>query len=292
MAKTSSIFASISPDLDINEATDGLVSAMKAFKIEADDALDGVASKINVIGNTQAVSNSNIVDFLTRSSSAMAEANNTLDETIALGTAITEITRDAANAGQVMKTMSMRIRGYDEDTEELSEDVMELTGKIADLTKTASKPSGISLFTDSSKTEYKSTVQILKEISEIYDELSDKQQAQLLEVLGGKRGGQAVAAALNNFDTVESSLKSMQNSAGNAMKEMETIEQSLEYRLNTLKETAVGTFQEMLSQDDAKRIIDFLTVLLELLGSVTGELGLFGTAIVGVEIAAFIKNFD
>lgn len=292
MAKTSSIFTSISPDLDINEATDGLVSAMKAFKIEADDALDGVASKINIIGNTQAVSNGNIVDFLTRSSSAMAEANNTLDETIALGTAITEITRDAANAGQVMKTASMRIRGYDEDTEELSEDVMELTGKIADLTKTASKPSGISLFTDSAKTQYKSTVQILREISEIYDELTDKQQAQLLEALGGKRGGQAIAAALNNWDAVESSLESMQHSAGNAMKEMETIEQSLEYRLNALKETAVGTFQNMLSQKDAAIIFEFLTGLLNVIDSLTSSLGLFGTAIVGIEIAAFIKNFD
>lgn len=50
MAKTSSIFEAISPDLDMNESTDGLVSAMKAFKIEADDALDGIASKINAIG--------------------------------------------------------------------------------------------------------------------------------------------------------------------------------------------------------------------------------------------------
>lgn len=87
MAQTSSIFASISPGVDIEKATDGLVSAMKAFNIEADDALDGVASKINAIGNSQAVSNENIVDFLTRSSSAMKEANNTLEETIALGTA-------------------------------------------------------------------------------------------------------------------------------------------------------------------------------------------------------------
>lgn len=79
-------------------------SEYKRYKIEANDALDGVASKINIIGNTQAVSNEDIVEFLTRSSSAMAEANSTLDETIALGTAITEITRDAANAGQVMKT--------------------------------------------------------------------------------------------------------------------------------------------------------------------------------------------
>lgn len=50
--------------------------------------------------NSQAVSNNDIVEFLTRSSSAMKEANNTLDETIALGTAATEITRDASSVGK------------------------------------------------------------------------------------------------------------------------------------------------------------------------------------------------
>lgn len=178
MAKTSSIFASISPGMDIEQATDGLVSAMKSFGITADEALDSIVSRINIIGNTQAVSNADIVNFLTRSSAAMAEANSSLEDTIALGTAITEITRDAQNAGQVMKTMSMRIRGIDEDTEEYSEDVAQLTGKIADLTKTAKTPGGISLFTDSTKSTYKSTVQILREISEIYDDLTDKQQAE------------------------------------------------------------------------------------------------------------------
>lgn len=107
----------------------------------------------------------------------MAEANSSLEDTIALGTAITEITRDAQNAGQVMKTMSMRIRGIDEETEEYSGEVAELTGKIADLTKTAQHPMGISLFTDESKTTYKSPVQILREISQIYDEMTDKDQA-------------------------------------------------------------------------------------------------------------------
>lgn len=66
---------------------------------------------------------------------------------------------------------------YDEETEELSEDLENISGTIADLTKTASNPGGISLFTDAAKTEYKSTYQILEEISEIYDELTDKQQA-------------------------------------------------------------------------------------------------------------------
>lgn len=86
----------------------------------------------------------------------------------------------------------MRIRGYDEETESYSNDVEVLSGKVADLTKTASTPGGLSLFTDETKTEYKSTYQLLDEISQIYDQLTDKQQAGLLEVLAGKRQGQRV----------------------------------------------------------------------------------------------------
>lgn len=292
MAKVSSIFSSISPDIDIEKATDGLVSAMKAFNIEADDALDGIASKINAIGNSQAVSNGDIVEFLTRSSSAMKEANNTLEETIALGTAATEITRDAASVGNALKTVSMRIRGYDEETGEFIDGVAELEGDIADLTKSAEHPLGVSLFKDDAKTEFKSTTELLRDISDVYDELTDKQQADLLEKLAGKRQGQIVAAILNNFSAVENSLETMTNSAGSAMNEMNIIEQSLEFKLNALKETAVGVFQNLFQTDEMGAVIDILTDLLEIFDSLTENLGLFGTALVGIGITAFIKNFD
>lgn len=292
MAETSSIFASISPGMDISMATDGLVSAMKAFDIEAEDALDGIASKINAIGNTQAVDNQDIVNVLTRSSAAMKEANNTLEETIALGTAATEITRDAEGVGNALKTISMRIRGYDEETEEYVGGIEELSGEIADLTKTASKPGGISLFTDDSKTEFKSTTELLRDISEIYDELTDKQQAGLLEALAGKRQGQVIAAILNNFQTVEESLVTMTESAGGAMREMEIIEESLEFKLNALKETATGVFQNLFAKEDMIVVIELLTKLMEVLDFLTEKLGLFGTALTGIAIYAFVKNFD
>ena len=188
MAKYSSMFASISPGMDVDTATDGLVSIMKAFDIgnnNPDDVLDGIMSKVNIIGNTAATSNAEIVNMLSKSSSAMKEANNTLEETIALETAAVEITRDDDSVGTAFKTLSMRIRGYDEETESYTNNVEELSGKIADLTKTASTPGGISLFTDASKTEFKSTYQLLSEISKVYDQLSDKNQAQLLEALAG-----------------------------------------------------------------------------------------------------------
>lgn len=54
--------------------------------------------------NTAATSNEEIVQMLQRSSSSMAEANNSLEETIALETAAVEITRDAASVGTAYKT--------------------------------------------------------------------------------------------------------------------------------------------------------------------------------------------
>ena len=197
MAELSSQFAKISPGTSVEDATDYLVSTMKAFDIDVTKVESDIMDSINRIGNTMATSNQEVGEMLKRSSAAMAAANNSLAETIALESAAVQITRNAETTGTAFRTISMRIRGYDEETEELLEDYEELKGAIADLTKTAKTPGGISLFTDESKTEFKSTYQLLKEIAEIYHDLTDKQQAQLLEKLAGKRGGQVLAGKRN-----------------------------------------------------------------------------------------------
>lgn len=111
MSKLSAQFAAISPGMSVDEATTGLVSTMKAFGIETDNVLDGVMSKVNAVGNGFALTNADIVTGLQNSSSAMAVANNSLDETIALITAGTEIVQDASKVGNGLRTISMRIRG-------------------------------------------------------------------------------------------------------------------------------------------------------------------------------------
>ncbi len=103
MAKYSSWFKTISPGMSIEEAGDTLTSVMKAFKYDVQD-VEKIMSMINTVGNNFAVSNLDISEILTRSSSAMMEANNSLADTIALGTAATEITRDAASVGMYLPT--------------------------------------------------------------------------------------------------------------------------------------------------------------------------------------------
>ena len=291
MAKNSAIFKTISPGMDLNTATDGLVSMMKAFDIEANDVLDGIMSKVNIIGNKFATDNSSIVEAMTRSSAAMAAANNTLEETIALNTASIEITRNAETTATAWRTVSMRLRGYDESTEELSDDLKNITGDIADLTKTASNGGkGISLFTDESRQTYKSTYEIIKEISKIWNELSDKNQAELLEKLAGKRNSQVVAAAIQNFATAEKAMNEMANSQGNAMSEMEIAYESISYKINQFKESIVGLGQTIFEQDALKWLIDRGTDIIEGLDTIIEKFGVLPTVLGGTAIVNAFKN--
>ena len=73
----------------MEEATDGLVSVLKAFSKDktVENSLDGIISKVNAVGNNFAVTNSMIVESLKRDSAPLAVANNTMEEAIALATA-------------------------------------------------------------------------------------------------------------------------------------------------------------------------------------------------------------
>ena len=290
LAKNSAIFKAVSPGMDVSMATDGLVSIIKAFDIDVNDSMDGIISKVNAVGNAFAVSNKDIVEAMTRSSSAMASANNTFDETVALATAAIEITRDASSVGNGLKTLSMRIRGYDEETEEFSEDLANLTGEIADLTKVASNGNrGISLFEPGDPDTYRSTYDILKDIADIWDELTDKNRAQLLEALFGKRQAQIGSAILSNFEQASAAMKTMEASAGSADREMEKITNSLEYKLNALKETWVGVAQNLFQTDDLKVVVDALTAVSGVIDTLTDHLGLFGSVGLVTAIALIVK---
>lgn len=280
MAKLSSMFKLISPGMNIDDATSGLVSIMKAYDIDVDDVLDGIMSKVNIIGNNFALSNADIVAMLQDSVSAMAEGNNTLEETIALETAAFEIVQDQS-VGNGFKTVALRLRGINEETQELDETLSTIKSDLYDLT-------GISVMQD--EVTYKSTYQILKEISGVWDNLTDKAQAETLELMFGKLRSNIGASVIKNFSAAEKAMDDMANSAGNAEAEMSIMADSVSYKLNKLQETGTGIAQNLFDRDDMKNVLDFFNSLAEVLDFATDKLGLFGTIGIGTGIAASINN--
>lgn len=84
----------------------------------------------------------------------------------------------------------------------------------------------------------------------------------------------------------------MSTSAGDADREMDVVTNSLEYKINKLKETGTGIWQNIFPREDLGNVVDGATSVLNVVDSLTEHLGLFGTAAAALGTAAFIKNFS
>ena len=277
MAKLSSQFASISPGMDTDTAQQGLVSIMKAWDIDYTDVKSEIMDNINALGNGMAEDNQDIVEGMERSAAALAAVGTSYEDAFAMFSGIQEVLQNAEKSGTALRSLAMRVRGYDESTEELSDDLKNVTGDLINLTKTAEHTQGVSIFKDGSTTEFKDLTTYFGEIASIWDEMTQKQQNDYLQKAFGKNQAQAGAALIQNYKGVTKALDIMTDAAGSSDREMETIESSLEYKINALKETWVGTVQDIIDRGDVGTIVDGLTKVSEAIGFITGKLGLLGS---------------
>ena len=201
----------------------------------------------------------------------MAAANATFEETVALITAGQEIAQDSSKVGNALRTISMRIRGMNEETQELDGSLQTIGGDVYDLTN-----GKVSIMLDPET--YKSPYKILQEISHVWDELTDVQHAELAEKLFGKNRSNIGIAVIENFKQAEAAMDAMNNSAGAADNEMEIITNSLTYKLNALRETGTGIWQNLFQRDELGGVIDDLTALLTVIEKFTDQFGLLGVA--------------
>ena len=296
MAKLSSQFSLISPGMDTTTAQEGLVSIMKAWDIGYQDVKSQIMDNINALGNAMAEDNQDIVEGMERSAAALAAVGTSTKDAFALFSGIQEVLQNSEKSGTSLRSVALRLRSFDESTEEYSSDLANITGELADLTKTAEHAQGVSVFKPGSTTEFKNLVDYFREIADIWDEMSQKQQNDFLLKAFGRTQAQAGAALIQNFKGVEKALDVMDNAIGSSDKEMETAKQSITYKLNELKQTWVGTVQDIANRDDLGKIVDGLTDLSSAIGFVIDKLGLVGTVGLfggaGTGIFKFIKNFD
>lgn len=190
MAKLSSKFASISPGMDTDQAQEGMVSIMKAWQINPEDVEKEILDPINQLGNKFAESNDDIVEGMKRSAAALAAVGTDYKDAYSLFTGVQEVLQNSEVAGRALRSISMRIRGYDENSEDgfeqTDDELKNITGDLIDLTKTAQHAQGVSIFKEGSTTEFKSLVDYFGEIHDIWDEMSQKQQNDFIQKAFGK----------------------------------------------------------------------------------------------------------
>ena len=266
---------------DVNTSSSYLISTLQGFGLLADQAED-VVNKIDAVANTQPVTANDLGEILTRSSAAMSAANNTLEETIALGTAANAVIQDADTVGTTLKSLSMYLRAAKSDAKNAGIEVDGMANSVSELRSELKSLTGVDIMLDSKN--FKSTYQIMKELSQVWSGLSDVTQANVTEMIGGKRNANAVSAILNNFDVAESAMESAANSANVAWEENEKYLDSIQGRLARLDASFQALSQDVLSSDLVKTGVSFLTSIVKLLDQIVN---LTGALPLGLGIGAF-----
>lgn len=284
-------------DLDNATAVENLVTAYKGyqdqlmnmFNGDSTKAIEYVADIFDKLGNEYAVTAADVGSALTKCASAMEVAGNSIQETSAMATGITEVTQNADKAGSALKILSMRLRGTEaKDLEELGEDTDGLISNTGKLRDTIQDLSNVDIMTDNG--DFKSTYEIMDGIYEEWKEMRDTDKASLLETIAGKNRASEVAALLNNWEQVRSAMQAATDAEGTASAENEKYMQSLKGHLDTLTAAWQALSNSFLSSDFLSGALEGLTSFLSGLDAVINKVGVLPTLIGGITAALSVKN--
>ena len=183
LAESTAILLNVSEFEDATKASEALISTMQAFQYTADES-QHVVDVLNEIGNSYAISSDGIATALQDSASALMEGGNSLEQAVALVAAANKVVQDPNSVGSALRTISLRLRGTSvEVLEELGEETEGVVESTSKLQSKIEALSGVNILTDAGA--YKDTYTILYEIGQVWEEMSDMDQAALLELMAG-----------------------------------------------------------------------------------------------------------
>lgn len=287
LAKNATLFVNVGDGVDITEATEDMITAMKAFDIQAEDSIK-IVDDYNQIGNKYALSATDIGEAMKRSASALEVGNNSFEESIGLITAMNEIVQNSENTGNSLKVLSLRLRGAKAELEDMGEDTDGLCDSTSKLREQVKALSGVDIMEDDNT--FKSTAQQVKELGEAFVKLDDVSQAALLEIIAGKSRSNAVAALLKNYQQIDNVIADLDDAEGSALRENEAIVDSIDGRIKVLSATAEEFWQKFIDTDFVKNAVSLASDLLGLLTQIIDKFGTLPTIAAGIGAAFSFKN--
>lgn len=282
LAKAALIYKSVGDGIkDVDEASQSIISTMKAFGVEAENTMT-IVDEMNYTGNNFAISSAGIGDALIRSASALSAAGNTMEQSIALITAMNSTVQDTDKVGTTLKTLTMYLRAAKTEAESAGEATDGMASSVSKLRDDilALTDNKVDIMLDSEN--FKSTYQIMQEISDVWNDIADVDQANLLELLGGKRNSDAVVSLIKNFQTAKDVMDGLGQSAGSADRELATFKDSIEGRMTDLRTSFQKLSSTVVNSDLIKNVVSGGDSILQVLNKITQTIGTLPGIVTGI----------
>lgn len=294
LSDATTLLQKVGDNMTQSSSSQGIISTIKGFEMQADE-VNKIVDVVNQVANTQPIDTSGLFEGLERSASSMNAANNTFEQTVSLITAANSVVQDPSSVGTALKTISMRVRGASTELLEAGLDADGMAESVAKLREEVKALSGVDIMINDNT--FKSTYEILDELSVKWKDLTDIQQASVTELIAGKRNGNIVSSLMSNFQIARDSLNTALNdSTGSAERELENWNKGIEASLSRFKaqfqELSTTTFDSGL----LKGIVDTGTDAIGILESLIDNFGILQTVISGIALGkgafTFVESFD
>ena len=294
LSDATTLLQRVGDNMTQESSSQGLISTLRGFSMQADE-VNKIVDIANQVANTQPIDTSGLFEGLENSASSLSAANNSLEQSIGLITAANSVLQDPSSVGTGLKTISMRVRGASTELEKAGLDTDGMAESVAKLREEIKALSGVDIMIDDNN--FKSTFDILDELSVKWKDLTDIQRASVTELIAGKRNGNLVSALMQNFDIARETLNTAINeSEGSAEKELANWQKSIQYSIDKFQ----GAFQQLstttLNSNFLKGLIDGGTTALEVITQLIDQFGILQIAISGLAlgkgISSFVKGFD
>jgi len=288
LGQLATVYANVGDEVNgVEGATSSIISTLAGFKLGVQDATS-VVDKFNNVGNNFAITSGGIGEALKRSASALNEAGADIDSAIALITGANTVVQDVDTVGTALKTSSLRLRGSTTELEDMGEDVDSFAKSTSLLRGELEALTGVDIMINDN--QYKDIYTIYEEIAKVYDSLTDVSQANVLEILFGKRQANVGAAILSGWDTVASAYETSLDSEGSAAREYEKWLSSIEAKQQQAKAQFQAFSNAILDSDLIKFVYDSGTGILGFLTSITETLGSLPLLATAAAAALSFKN--
>ena len=274
--------------LDAAEATDKMTAALRGFNMEMNEAsAQKVADVYSQLAAITAADVDEISSAMTKTASIAHSAGMEFETTAAFLSQIIETTRESAEtAGTAMKTVIARFQELKKDPSEIGE----VEGEIVDANaiETALRSVGVAL-RDSSG-QFRELDDVFLELSSKWDGLDKNTQRYIATIAAGSRQQSRFIAMMSDYGRTQELVASANNSAGASQKQFEKTTESLEYKVEQLKNAWHEFTMGIMNSDLVKFGVDMLTKFLDIINKATsGIKGLGGSLTKIISVVAVFK---
>lgn len=276
-------------NLDYATATDYMTAALRGFNMELNEAS---ATRVNdVYSELAAITASDTREIsiaMTKTASIANSANMELETTAALLSQIIETTREAPEtAGTAMKTIIARFQ----ELKKAPSEIGEVDGEIVDVNKIEGALRTIGVALRDANGQFRDLDDVFLDIAKKWDSLDTNTQRYIATMAAGSRQQSRFIAMMSDYERTMELVNAANNSAGASQKQFEKTLDSLDAKLNRLKNSWDTFVQGLANSSFIKASVSALAFLLNVLNKITDILGANGISDFAITLTLILGIF-